>query len=243
LSGNYLVKTTKFKKPVYLGDPVNICKLFSEKEADELMLLDIDATKEGREPNFDLIKQIADEAFVPFAYGGGIITVDDAIKVIQAGAEKVVVNTMYHKKSIINLGDIANEIGRQSVVVSLDVKKAWWNSWEWRVRGNKTSHTLIELCKRAAENGAGEILIQDMDRDGTMLGYNLDLVKMVADSVQVPVTVCGGAGSLQDMKKAVDAGASGAAAGSLFVYQGPYKAVMVNYPIKKELVKLFTRGE
>jgi cyclase len=243
LSGNYLVKTTKFKKPVYLGDPVNICKLFSEKEADELVLLDIDATKEKRGPNFDLIRQIADEAFVPFAYGGGINSVDDAIKVIQAGAEKVVINSMYHK-SPINLCYIASEIGSQSVVVSLDVKKPWWNSWEFRrVRGNKTSHTLVELCKRAAGNGAGELLIQDMNRDGTMLGYDLVLVKMISDSVQVPVTICGGAGSLQDMKKAVDAGASGAAAGSLFVYQGPYKAVMVNYPTKKELVKLFTRGE
>jgi cyclase len=242
LMDNYLVKTRKFKQPVYLGDPINICKLFSEKEADELVLLDITATKEKRGPNFELIKQISDEAFVPFAYGGGVRSVDDAIRVVQSGAEKVIINSMYHQAPI-NLCYIASEIGSQSVVVSLDVGKNWWNSWELVVRGNRTKYTLLELCKRAAGNGAGEILIQDMRRDGMMQGYDLDLVEMVSDSVKIPVTVCGGAGSLQDMKEAVDAGASAAAAGSLFVFQGPHKAVMINYPSKKELVNLFCRGE
>jgi cyclase len=127
-------------------------------------------------------------------------------------------------------------------VVSLDVKKAWWNSWEYRRVRENTKYTLVELCQRAADIGAGELLIQDVNRDGMMQGYDLDLVNMVADSVKIPVTVCGGAGSLQDMKEAIYAGASAAAAGSLFVYQGPFKAVMVNYPTKKELVKLFSRG-
>jgi len=238
LMDSSFVKTRKFKKPVYLGDSVNICKLFSEKQVDELVILDITASKEKRGPNFDLIQRISDESFVPFSYGGGIRNVEDALKVIQAGAEKVIVNTLF-QKSPSTLAFLSTELGSQSVVVSMDVKKAWWNSWEWRVRGNKSLLSLQDLCKEAVDYGAGEILLQDMDRDGMMAGYDLALVKSVSDSVSIPVTVCGGAGSLDDMKKAIDAGACGAAAGSLFVYHGPHNGVMINYPTRKTLEEVF----
>lgn len=239
LKGTGLYKTRKFKNPVYLGDAVNICKIFSEKQADELVLLDIEASKKGKGPNLEVIQRVADEAFVPFSYGGGIRNADDAVKVVQAGAEKVVIGSLFHYGDIEGL---VKELGSQSVVVSMDfIKTVWFGYLERNKQMSfKAGLLAIEKYARKAELcGAGEILVQDATRDGTLQGYDLDLVSKVSNCVNIPVTVCGGARNLEDMRKARDAGASGLAASSMFVFQGPHRAVMISYPTRKELEDVF----
>jgi cyclase len=238
LRGEGLVKTRRFASPTYLGDPRNIVRIFNEKEVDEFVLLDILATKEGRGPNLNLIREIVDEAFAPMAYGGGITALQQAHDVLSMGVEKVVINAtaLDDPQFVVQA---SAEFGRQSVVVSLDVRKTLLGSYRV-VRDSgltKTGWDPADYARHVVELGAGEILLQSVDRDGTMQGYDLRLVRTVVDAVPVPVIACGGAGSVEHLQEVVhEGGAAAAAAGSLFVFQGPHHAVLISFPDHETLV-------
>lgn len=228
-----LVKTVKFKDPKYVGDPINAVKIFNEKEVDELMVLDIDATREGRAPDYETIQQLATECRMPLCYGGGITSAEQARTIIGRGVEKVALSTA----AILNpqlVREIADEIGSQSVVVVLDVKKKMFSSKYELYINNGSKATGIEpvaFARRLQELGVGEIVINSIDNDGVMKGYDFTIVDQIRAAVTVPLTVLGGAGSLADIGALVGRyGIIGAAAGSLFVFKGTYKAVLINYP-------------
>lgn len=237
LKGQGLVKTVKFKEPKYLGDPINIVRIFNDKEVDELVLLDITATPEKRGPQFDLLKNIASEAFIPLAYGGGIRSMDDVKKLLSIGIEKLIMNTSaVETPSLVR--EVADHAGSQAAVVSMDVKKGLLGKYEVFTHCGQKK-TGLDPVKHAVEMermGVGEILINSIDRDGTMQGYDVDLVRKVADAVSVPVVACGGAGNLSHVSEVIKQGhASAAAAGSIFVFQGPLRGVLISYPTPKEL--------
>ena len=236
-----LVKTVKFKHPKYVGDPINAVKIFNEKEVDELMVLDIDASREKRQPDLQMIKNLADECRMPFCYGGGITTVDQAIKIIRLGAEKVALSNSV-LDNIELCKDIGSVIGNQSVVVVIDVKKKLFGGYDiYSINGTKKSKwKLDDLIKKLEEIGVGEIVINSIDNDGMMNGYDLDLVKLIRAKCTMPITVLGGAGSLNDIKNIISRfKIIGVAAGSLFVFKGKYKAVLINYPNRKERKNLY----
>lgn len=237
LKGQGLAKTVKFKDPKYLGDPINIVRIFNDKEVDELVLLDITATPEHRGPQFDLLKNIASEAFIPLAYGGGIRNMDDVRKLLSIGIEKLIMNTSaVETPSLIR--EVADHAGSQAVVASIDVKKNFLGKYEvfTRCGQKKTGLDPVKHAIEMEKMGAGEIIINSIDRDGTMQGYDVELVRKVADSVQVPVVACGGAGNLSHISEVIKQGhASAAAAGSMFVFQGPLRGVLISYPSPKEL--------
>lgn len=241
LSDGGLVKTTRFKDPVYLGDPINIVRILNDKEVDELVFLDISASRSRARPSFDLLSQIASEAFVPFGYGGGVRTLDDMQTLFSLGVEKVILNSL----AVENPGFVqraATKFGSQSVVVSIDVKHRWFGREEVVTYGGRKATGLepVKFAQEMERRGAGEILLTAVDRDGTMLGYDLDLVKRVSSSISVPTVACGGAGKLADLGQAVrEGGASAAAAGSIFVFQGPRKGVLISYPTPDELRQIF----
>ena len=228
-----LVKTVKFKKPKYIGDPINAVKIFNEKEADELIVLDIDATSKGMEPNFKLISQLAVECRMPLCYGGGIKTSKDAKKIIALGVEKIAISSAAIDKPEL-IKEIANEVGNQSIVVVLDVKKKLIgkNYDVWTHNGmQNTKRCPIELASQFEALGVGEIVINSIDNDGVMKGYDLILAQRVRQATNLPLTFLGGAGHFQDINNLLNTcGVVGAAAGSLFVFKGIYKAVLINYP-------------
>lgn len=236
LRGEGLVKTVRFKDQKYVGDPINAVRLFNDLEVDELIFLDIDATAKSREPSYERIAEIAGEAFMPICYGGGVTSFDQARRLFKSGVEKVAVTTALVEKPEL-VREIADTFGEQAVVAGIDVRKDWLGKSRAMVRGGgtKTSFDPVALAKRAAELGAGEILLTSIDREGTYQGYDLDLVKAVSAAVPIPVIAHGGAGELPHLRQAIDAGASAAAAGSLFIYKGPHRAVLVNYPTQPEL--------
>ncbi|GAB4497334.1 MAG: AglZ/HisF2 family acetamidino modification protein [Anaerolineales bacterium] len=237
LRGQGLVKTVKFKEPKYLGDPINIVRIFNDKEVDELVLLDITATPENRGPQVDLLKNITSEAFIPLAYGGGIRSMDDVRKLLSIGIEKLIMNTSAVEKASL-IRETADLAGSQAVVVSIDVKKNFLGKYEvfTRCGQKKTGLDPVKHAIEMEKMGAGEIIINSIDRDGTMQGYDVELVRKVADSVQVPVVACGGAGNLSHVSEVIKQGhASAAAAGSMFVFQGPLRGVLISYPTPKEL--------
>jgi cyclase len=240
LSGSGLVKTVRFKYPVYLGDPRNVVKIFNEKEVDELIILDINATVEDHPIKFDLIREIVSEAFMPVAYGGGIRSVDDARKIIHLGVEKIVLNT-HAVENPDFVSEVADVLGNQSVVVSIDVKRTFGGKYKIYTHGGrkKTKYNPADFAKLIADKGAGELAINSIDRDGTMSGYDLDLVELVTNAVNIPVIACGGAGKILDFAEAKKAGASAVAAGSLFVFQGKHRAVLISYPDQDSLKKTF----
>lgn len=228
-----LVKTVKFKEPKYVGDPINAVKIFNEKEADELIVLDIDATANSVEPNYKQIGRLAAECRMPLCYGGGIRTVEQAKKIIALGVEKVAISAAaIDHPGLVTA--IADEIGRQSVVVVLDVKqKLLGSAYEvWTHNGKRnTKKNPFEVAKEMEALGAGELVINSIDNDGKMKGYDLSLAKRLRNEVKIPITVLGGAGSLQDIGAVItECGIVGVSAGSLFVFKGPYKAVLINYP-------------
>ena len=228
-----LVKTVGFKSPKYVGDPINAVKIFNEKEADEIVVLDIDATVNGAEPDYKMIANLAAECRMPLCYGGGVGSAAQAKKIIGLGVEKVAVSAAAIENSGL-IKQIAEEIGRQSVVVVLDVKKRLLSK-EYDVyihNGKKnTKRSVIEVAKNFEALGAGEIVINSIDRDGQMKGYDLTLAKQIRDAVTIPITFLGGAGSLDDIGALIrTCGVVGASAGSLFVFKGIYKAVLINYP-------------
>lgn len=235
LKGSGMIKTHKFKDQTYLGDPLNAVKIFNEKEVDELVILDIFASKEGREPNFNRIKNIATECFMPLAYGGGIKTIEHIVKAFDQGIEKVILNSNATNLALIK--QAANRYGNQSIVVSVDVKKNLFGKYEvFAFSGSKKVKTNLETyVKEIEQAGAGEIIIQSINNDGEMKGYDVNLIKKVSDTVDIPVVALGGAGKLEDLKLAVDAGASAVAAGSIFVFKGKHRAVLINYPTQEQL--------
>lgn len=240
-----LVKTQGFKAPKYVGDPINAVKIFNEKESDELIVLDIDATVNGVEPNFDLIAKLAEECRMPLCYGGGIKTAAQASRIIDMGVEKVSISSAAIANPAL-LGEIAAAIGRQSVVAVLDVRKRsglFAKGYEVCTHNARESRKAdpVELALALQEAGAGEIVVNSVDRDGEMKGYDLELAHQMRKALKVPTTFLGGAGSLDDIGQLVSAvGIVGAAAGSLFVFKGKYRAVLINYPTpaqKEELCR------
>lgn len=240
-----LVKTVKFKESTYLGDPINTIRIFNEKEADELVFLDIDATRNSTEPSYDLINKISSECFMPFGYGGGIKTLDQIEKIIKCGAEKVVINSGFHLQGDL-VSDAAKRFGSSTIVVSIDVKKDFLRGYQVYVKGGtlRTGINPVDYALNAEREGAGEILLNSIDMDGTMEGYDIDLVKKVSASVKIPVIACGGAGRLEDFRYVInEGGASAAAAGSFFVFHGKRRAVLITYPGYNEITKLFSENE
>lgn len=232
LRGHGLVKTRKFRDPVYVGDPVNAVRIFSEKEVDELVILDIDASREDREPNYELIAEIAGECFMPVAYGGGIKTLAQARRLIRCGIEKVVINSAAFDSTDV-IRDIADVFGSQAVVGAMDARRTLFGGHRL-VAKSGTVETGIkpedhaEVLERA---GAGEIFLNSIDSDGQMQGFDLPLIQKVARRVRVPVIACGGAGTPDHLRQALAEGeASAVAAGSLFVFHGKHRAVLINYP-------------
>jgi cyclase len=236
LQNGGLVKTVGFGAPKYVGDPINAIKIFNEKEADELIVLDIDATVKGLEPNFRLIAQFAAECRMPLCYGGGFKNVEQAKRTIALGVEKVALSSAAIADREL-LRAIALEIGNQSVVFVLDVKRRKNGEFEvWTHNGTRnTGSTPFQLAREAAALGAGEIVVNSIDNDGRMTGYDLELAQKMRECVSVPITVLGGAGALSDIGQLIAAcGVVGAAAGSLFVFKGPYRAVLINYPTQAQ---------
>ena len=240
-----LVKTQGFKSPKYVGDPINAVKIFNEKEADELLVLDIDASVNKAEPDYALIAKLAAECRMPLCYGGGITTAEQASRIVDLGVEKISLSAA----AVSNPGlltTIANAIGRQSVVAALDVRKKtglFAKGYEVCTHNAKVVHKQdpLSLAKSLEEAGAGEIVLNSIDRDGEMKGYDLDLALQVRNILRVPLTVLGGAGSLDDIGGLIQqCGIVGAAAGSLFVFKGPYRAVLINYPTAQQKDALCT---
>ena len=236
LRGEGLVKTVKFRDPTYVGDPINAVRIFNDKEVDELVFLDILATVEKRPPQIDLIKDIATECFMPFGYGGGIQDVDTAKKILKMGSEKVIFNSAATNLELIR--EAADLFGSQSVVVSMDVKRGRRGKYEVFTHSGTvgTKQNPIQYAKNVEAAGAGEIFLNSIDRDGTMEGYDIELLKSVTSVVNVPVVACGGAGILRHFQEAtLKGGASAVSAGSMFVFHGPHRAVLINYPTQDEL--------
>lgn len=237
LKNEGLVKTVQFKHPKYVGDPINAVKIFNEKEVDELVFLDTTATIENRKPPLKLISEIATECFMPFCYGGGIRSIEDIAELFKLGVEKVSLNS-YAVENPSLISRAADMFGNQSIVVSIDVKKTLFGKYRVFTQGGRkaSKHDPVEFAVRMQEAGAGELFLNSIDRDGTMQGYDLDLIKRVSEAVSIPVIACGGAGSLDDFAAAVkQGGASAVSAGSLFVFQGRHRAVLITYPSTKEL--------
>lgn len=235
-----LVKSIKFKNHRYIGDPINAVKIFNDLKADELVFLDITANKENRKVSLDFVKNVGAEANMPFSVGGGIKTIADIKEIINAGAEKVVLNTFaYNNPELIK--EAVNEFGSSTIVVSIDVKKRLFKGQQVYIySGTKSTGTdPITYAKKIEDLGAGEIILNSIDNDGLMTGYDIELIEKVSKQLSIPVVAMGGAGGLSDLALAIKVGyASAAAAGSMFVYHGPRKAVLINYPTKEELKNL-----
>lgn len=234
-----MVKTIKFKNPNYIGDPINSVRIFNEKEVDELIFLDINASKEGHDPDFKMLEDIAGEAFMPMAYGGGITKLEQIKRIFSLGFEKIIISTATYTSPQL-ISDAVAIYGSQSIVACLDVRRTFLGHYELTSHAGRTKkHVELKEHILAVEGlGVGEIIVNTMDRDGTQSGYDLKLLKQVSSSATVPVVACGGASKLDDFVSAVEqGGVSAVAAGSLFVYVGPHRAVLINYPDRKELTK------
>lgn len=235
-----LVKTFQFDKPKYVGDPINAVRIFNEKEVDEIVILDITATPEKREPNFELIKDLASQAFMPLAYGGGITTIQQIEKLFSIGIEKIVLDTIVSTNP--NLIKQASDIaGSSSVAVCMDVKSKLFGKPTVFNHAGKvdTKQDPIQFAQKMQELGAGELIFNSIDRDGMQKGYDLALIEKIAKAIDIPLVALGGAATMDDFRKAVDHGASAVAAGSMFVFHGKHKAVLITYPEYKKLESLF----
>ncbi|RTY90327.1 imidazole glycerol phosphate synthase subunit HisF [Flavobacterium sp. GSN2] len=242
---NGLVKTVNFKNPKYVGDPINAVKIFNEKAVDELAVFDIDATVLGKEPNYSLIERLASQSMMPMCYGGGVKTVEQAQRIFSLGIEKIALSSAVLQNPTL-ITEISDRVGAQSVIVVLDVKKKLLGGYEVYTHNGKkaTGINPFKFVEEAQKFGAGEIVINSIDKDGVMKGYDLDLIAKVREKISLPMTVLGGAGSLQDIEKVIDIhGVIGVAAGSLFVFKGPYKAVLINYPTQLEKNKIFKTNQ
>jgi cyclase len=229
-----LVKTEKFKKHKYIGDPINAVKIFNDKEVDELIFLDIDASKEKRGPNFEVLKDLASECFMPFGYGGGIKDLFEIEKLLKIGIEKIIINKSALDSDILLKESVAH-FGSSTIVAAIDVKK---NIWGKKMVYDHTTNKCLEfypnqLAQKYCDLGVGEIFLNSVDLDGTFLGYDLDLISSISKQVSVPLIASGGASSISNLQDAIASGASASSAGSLFVFQGPHKAVLISYPISQ----------
>lgn len=238
-----LVKTVQFKDPKYIGDPLNAVKIFNEKEVDELIFLDILATPENRPIPLEFLKEVAEECFMPLAYGGGIKTLEDIRAILKIGIEKVIINSQLYK-DLDFIREAVYQFGSSTIAVSLDVKKNFWGKYELFSEGGRTNTKKdpVEFAKQLDSIGVGEIMINSIDRDGTMKGYDLDLISKMSAAVQVPVIACGGASTVEDFDRAINqSGAAAVAAGSMFVFHGKHRAVLITYPDQKELKHIFVK--
>jgi len=242
LDDDGMVKTTRYRDPDYLGDPINIINLFNRFEVDEIALLDISATRGNRPPPFDLIERLASECWVPLAYGGGIRTFEDARTILSIGVEKVVLGTIAIDDPTL-VSRAASAFGSQAVIVSVDARSS--RDGGYQVFAESGTRPLgidpVTAARQAESLGAGELLLNAIDRDGTMEGYDLELIRTVTASVRIPVIASGGAGDRTDLPRPIrEAGAAAVAAGSLFVYQGRERGVLVNFPARDQLERLLT---
>jgi cyclase len=237
-----LVKTVRFRKAKYVGDPINAVRIFNEKEVDELAVFDIDCSRKNGIPDDALLEQIAGECFMPLCYGGGVSSLAQAQRLVALGIEKISVNSAV-LEDISLVTRLADAMGSQSVVAAIDVKRDWLG--RCRVYAAARGRVLeLEPASHAAslqKAGAGEIFLNDVDRDGTLAGFDCQLVSTVSRAVDIPVIACGGAGTMHHFAEAVGAGAAAVAAGSMFVFQGPHRAVLINYPGYAELEQLLGR--
>jgi cyclase len=239
-----LVKTVQFKDPKYVGDPINAVRIFNEKESDELMVIDIDATKENREPDYKMIENLAAECRMPLCYGGGVKTVQQAHRIFSLGVEKIAISASAIQTPEL-VTAMAERVGSQSVVVVLDVKKKILGGYELYTHNGKksTGKNPVDFAIKMLVLGAGEIVVNSIDQDGMMKGYDLNIIDKIRKSISLPMTVLGGAGSLEDIGKLINQyGIIGAAAGSLFVFKGIYKAVLINYPNWEEKDRLINNN-
>lgn len=237
LDNDGLYKTTKFKNPKYVGDPINAVRIFNNKEVDELILLDYTATNEDRIPNFDNIKEIVSEAFMPIGYGGGISSLDHIEKLFKIGIEKVILNSAAFLNENI-LTEAINIFGSQSIVVSIDYKKDLFGKNVIYTKGEKLKQKIdiLAACKNFQELGVGEIMINSIDREGAMNGYDISTINIISNELLIPVIASGGAGNISHLADGVKAGASAVAAGSMFIFQGIHKAVLLSYITSDEVI-------
>lgn len=236
-SNGGLVKTVRFGKRTYIGDPINAVKIFNEKGVDELILLDIDATRDGREPSYAVIEDIVSEAFMPIGFGGGITNLDQMGRLFRSGIEKVVLSSALHSQPEL-VAQASSRFGSQSVVGCMDVRKKLFGGYEIINRFGKKATPLepVDMARQLQQQSIGEIIVYSVDRDGTYAGFDLNLLQSIATAVDVPVVACGGANGIQDITDAVKIGkASAVAAGSLFVYQSKNKGVLISYPRPDEM--------
>ncbi|MCP9747558.1 AglZ/HisF2 family acetamidino modification protein [Lacihabitans sp. CS3-21] len=236
-----LVKTVKFKDPKYVGDPINAVRIFNEKEVDELMVLDIDASAENREPDYKMIENLATECRMPLCYGGGVKTVEQAQRIFSLGVEKIALSSAA-VEDITIIKKIAAVVGVQSVIVVIDVKKKVFGGYEVVIYNGlkKTGKDPVKFAKELQELGAGELVINSIDNDGVMRGFDFEIIDKIRQAITIPMTVLGGAGSLDDIARVIRKHrVIGVAAGSLFVFKGIYKAVLINYPNNKDKNALF----
>lgn len=241
LRNNGLVKGCKFKNHKYVGDPINAVKIFNDKEVDELIFLDITATYEGRPPNYSLLADIASQAFMPFGYGGGLNNIHDIEKLFRLGIEKAIINTAA-ENNMSFVREASRIAGAQSIVVSMDVKRSLLGKYQVITRSGQynTKMDPIEFALRSEDNGAGEIMLCSIDREGTGNGYDEELIERIASAVTVPVIASGGAANLEHFRGAVEHGASAVAAGDMFIFHGKHKAVLITYPEYTTLESLFS---
>lgn len=240
IEDGYLVKTKQFKNPVYLGDPINAVKIFNEKEVDEIVILDISASKENKGPDFDQIAEIASECFMPLTYGGGINNIEDIHKLFFIGVEKVCIN-QYALRNFDLITEASRIFGSQSIVLSVDIKNGFLGKQKVYDYVKKTNSDFnpIEYIKKGEQSGAGEIFVNFVDRDSMMEGYDLVQLKKIAESTYLPIIASGGAGKLDDIKKLFsNTGVSAAAAGSMFVFTGKHRAVLITYPDPHEVLSV-----
>ncbi|MDC1222240.1 HisA/HisF-related TIM barrel protein [Salibacteraceae bacterium] len=243
LENEELIKTQQFSDPVYIGDAMNAVKIFNDAEADEIVFLDINATVSSSPFNFELISRIADEAYMPVAVGGGINSLEKVREAFKAGAEKVIINSAFHSNPEL-ISEAAEVFGSQAIVVSIDVKKVGSEYLVYCNRGQEeVQRTLSECLKLAEEKGAGEIMLNHIDSDGMQNGYDEQLIRFVSSRLSIPLIMCGGAADYEDLRIAVDSGASAAAAGSLFVFMGGRNSIMINYPDREEMTEIFGKDE
>jgi imidazole glycerol-phosphate synthase subunit HisF len=238
LENRKLVKTVQFRAPAYIGDPINALRIFNDKEVDEIVIVDIGASRQGRGPDIDLISQLTSECFMPLAYGGGITTLEQASALLTAGVEKVIIGKSFFQTPEL-VTQISNKFGAQSVLVSVDVKSDWLGRKRVFVQsGTKnTDFDPVAYAQKAEQAGAGELLFQCIEREGTEKGYDLDVLRKIAEAVGIPVVILGGASSVNDFLGAIQAGASAVAAASMFVYKGSQRGVLINYPNQKVLLE------
>lgn len=225
-----LVKSVKFKNHKYVGDPINAVKIFNDKEVDEIVILDISASKKSLKPNIQVVSEIAGEAFMPLAYGGGISNFEQVKELFFAGVEKIILNhALLDQPKLVS--QVAGQYGNQSVIASIDVKKSLLGKKQVynHKKGKSTKHNPLDFALEMQDLGAGEVFLNSVDQDGTYGGYDLDLIQQLSEKLEIPLVACGGASDRNDFISAIEAGASAVAAGSMFVFQRPHNAVLISY--------------